>query len=121
MVSVTHGLAKGVPGVRVALKTVQQDERGISWASPLDVVELQAIDGDKLILSEGGQAHRSLLSEVVTRLGVGTCCFHTPIMGTCQGTRKLRIRLCTCKLPRAILQVSGKMVRFAAAWCFTYR
>src|SRR6266581_3776060 len=51
VVSVSHGLAKGVPGVRVALKTVQQDERGIPWTAPLDVVELQTIYGDKFILS----------------------------------------------------------------------
>src|SRR5262249_25620816 len=48
--------------MRVALKTVQQDERGIDWASPLHVVELQTIDGDKFILSEGGQAHSVFLS-----------------------------------------------------------
>src|SRR5215470_5574067 len=106
--------------MRVALKTVQQDERGISWTSPLHVVELQAIDGDKFILSEGGQAHSALLSRShypsVCTLG----CFHTLIRGTCQGARKqgttlpavparrLGIRLCTCRLPRAILQFSGK-------------
>src|SRR5262249_1560832 len=118
-ISVSHSLAKGVPGVRVALKTVQQDERGILWAAPLYVVELQTIDGNKFILSEGGQAHSALLSHVMTRLCITLCCFHTPIRGTCQGppqqsmtlpatsTRRLAIRLCTCRWPRAILRFSG--------------
>jgi hypothetical protein len=70
VVGVSHGLAKGVPGVRVALKTMQQDERGTPWAAPLHVVELQTIDGNKFILSEGGQAHSALLSHVMTRLCV---------------------------------------------------
>src|SRR5215471_11532692 len=48
--------------MRVALKTVQQDERGIYWTSPLNVVELQTTDGDTFILSKGGQAHSALLS-----------------------------------------------------------
>src|SRR5712691_3549052 len=57
VVGVGHSLAKGVPGVGIALKTVQQHERGIAWGSPLDVMQLQPVDGDKLILSKRGHAH----------------------------------------------------------------
>ena len=53
VVGISHGVTKGIPGVRVALKTVQQDERGIPRVPPLDVVELQTVDSEKFILSEG--------------------------------------------------------------------
>src|SRR5574341_1063168 len=61
VVGVSHGLAKSIPGVGIALKTVQEHERRITWSPPLHVVQLQPIDGDKLILSKGDHTHSRLL------------------------------------------------------------
>src|SRR5262249_38257530 len=54
---------EGIPGMCVALKTVQQHQRGITRSTPLHVMQLQSIKGDKFILSKGGYAHREFLPD----------------------------------------------------------
>src|SRR5262245_35604335 len=101
MIGSSHGVTKSIPGVRVALKTVQQDERWMPWIPPLHVVELQPVDRDKFVLSEGSQTHRTLLSRsdrtsVRVRYAASILCAG----GRCQGT----CRKCTSRATRAILR-----------------